>query len=570
MPCVPRATRRVSILAPPPDASLAPPDLSSIPLTCAGRKHALLIGIGACDGYPALRGAHGDVRKMRALLLDVYGYTPDVITVLLDDGVPGHTQPTRANILAAIADLVRDVQAGDHLVFHYCGHSMQVENRTNSEEDGMDECLLPLDGEENKIVDNVRASPSPPSTTADDAPSQQTQELHEALVKPLPAGAHLVAVLDTCHSGSLLDLKHYRCNRVPVPWMWRGKRDSEEIRSQIASVRRDARFVTVSQSVEVAPLPPIAGEPAPARASIARRCSVISVQCESPSASPAPSRAPSGAAPALSPLAGGATARGRLARIRGRRSRTASLPGAPAPEPAPPGKENQSQRARPSLALKNMPWILPEEEAVRCDSPVAQFPCTGWCRERVGRGYGYGNDCAAAVVAEEVEEDRVKADVISLASCKDSQQAWEADGKSMTSSLVDMLRENPNRTLKDVLVNISFAAYSMAQTRHAAAKKFKRERKSYIAYLRELLARLERRKEARTPDAPPAPRPAANAPRTGRARALSTPVRSLTDQIAKVVKAKEKWEAVASDMDSVQNPELASPRPLDMNRIWRM
>lgn len=49
------------------------------------------------------------------------------------------------------------------------------------------------------------------------------------------------------------------------------------------------------------------------------------------------------------------------------------------------GKENQSesQHARaPSLALKSMQWILREEEAVRCDSPVAQFPFTGWCRER--------------------------------------------------------------------------------------------------------------------------------------------------------------------------------------------
>ncbi|KAJ7197535.1 hypothetical protein GGX14DRAFT_402470 [Mycena pura] len=38
-------------------------------------------------------------------------------------------------------------------------HWMHVENCTNSEEDGMHECLSPLDGEEKKIMDNVCASP---------------------------------------------------------------------------------------------------------------------------------------------------------------------------------------------------------------------------------------------------------------------------------------------------------------------------------------------------------------------------------------------------------------------------
>jgi hypothetical protein len=76
-------------------------------------------------------------------------------------------------------------------------------------------------------------------------------------------------------------------------------------------------------------------------------------------------------------------------------------------------------------------------------------------------------------------DDEVKADVVSLASCKDSQLAWEADGVSMTSvgdsslpffggalltwgsrqSLVDLLRENPHRSLKDVLISIRYAAF---------------------------------------------------------------------------------------------------------------
>ncbi|KAJ7671197.1 caspase domain-containing protein [Mycena rosella] len=100
-------------------------------------------------------------------------------SVLIDDRIDGHVQPTRTSILQAIADLVKDVKDGDYLFFHYSGHSTQVDSpRFNSEEDGKDKCIVPLDGEDMKIVDN---------------------DLHAALVVPLPPGAHLVAVLDTCH-----------------------------------------------------------------------------------------------------------------------------------------------------------------------------------------------------------------------------------------------------------------------------------------------------------------------------------------------------------------------------------
>lgn len=31
-------------------------------------------------------------------------------------------------------------------------------------------------------------------------------------------------MFDSCHSGTLLDLKHFRCNRVYVPWLNKGNR----------------------------------------------------------------------------------------------------------------------------------------------------------------------------------------------------------------------------------------------------------------------------------------------------------------------------------------------------------
>ncbi|KAJ7881140.1 caspase domain-containing protein [Mycena olivaceomarginata] len=174
-------------------------------------EKALLIGItyGAGDAgtsYGELKGPHADVAAMRALLVARYNYAESDIVVLLDEK-DAAVQPTRANILHAIDELVRGARKGDRFFFHYCGHTTQVENRSNSEEDGMDECLVPVDGEANKIVDN---------------------ELRRHLVAALPVGSSLVAVFDSCHSASLLDLAHFRCNRVYVPWLSKGRRRSDE------------------------------------------------------------------------------------------------------------------------------------------------------------------------------------------------------------------------------------------------------------------------------------------------------------------------------------------------------
>lgn len=52
------------------------------------------------------------------------------------------------------------------------------------------------------------------------------QELRERLVDPLPVGAMLTAIFDSCHSGTLLDLDHYLCNTVYFPWVNKGTRDA--------------------------------------------------------------------------------------------------------------------------------------------------------------------------------------------------------------------------------------------------------------------------------------------------------------------------------------------------------
>jgi len=39
----------------------------------------------------------------------------------------------------------------------------------------------------------------------------------------------LQAILDTAHSGTLLDLPHYHCNNVYVPWQSKGERRTKTL-----------------------------------------------------------------------------------------------------------------------------------------------------------------------------------------------------------------------------------------------------------------------------------------------------------------------------------------------------
>ncbi|KAH9991895.1 caspase domain-containing protein [Russula vinacea] len=199
--------------------------LSSAP---SGRRRALLIGISY---HGELLNTHQDVDRYRDVLIASYGYRPEDITVLKDDpAFADHLQPTRENILRELRNLVANAAAGDRFTFLYSGHSNQQPSNDLNEEDFLDEYLITIDDE--IIIDN---------------------ELNDILVTPLPAGSSLFALLDTCHSGTLLDLPHYYCNSVYVPWRSKGKRRTNSW--QNVTVRRDAAFIQESFLPDPAPHP---------------------------------------------------------------------------------------------------------------------------------------------------------------------------------------------------------------------------------------------------------------------------------------------------------------------------
>ncbi|KAK6996936.1 Metacaspase type II [Favolaschia claudopus] len=499
---------------------------------CTGQKRALLIGIRTCksDGYEDLDLARIEVYKMRDLLIEVFCYKESEITILLDDGA--HVSPTRLNILAAIAVFVKNVQAGDRLCFHYSGYSIKAPNsnsRSSDEPDDLMAGIVPCDGEQMKILNN---------------------ELCDILVRPLPAGSHLVAILDASYSGSLLGLKHYRCNRVYVPWVWRGRRDGELIRDGV--VRRGARLVSLPVNLvrRLASYLPMRNP----IAQNGRQPSNIETIAVSRRTTTTPPRTSS--LTRLRP--GGKLSVGIL--------RTLSV--------SSPSSVCAVTKDTQMTADGN--WILrdEEDEIRRCESPLGQFTCSGWCRKVEG----------GLTMLEEGDWGDVKADVISLASCKYSQISWNGGRASMTATLAQLLREKSERSLKDILIQISHEINSGALSRHSKYRRYKAECTSNLMHkLKQLEGRNRTSASLITPYNPrilshsellhTTTPPYATSPPLGGSkksvllRDACERTHALKQHLSTFNLKPEYDEDITS---AFQNPELSSPRPLDMNRLWSM
>ncbi|KIJ45173.1 hypothetical protein M422DRAFT_30023 [Sphaerobolus stellatus SS14] len=160
---------------------------------CIGKKKVVAIGINYI-GMPGieLEGCHNDVTNLVKFLCEKFRYKREDIRLLTDDPA-NRNKPTRTRIIAAMQWLVKDAQPNDSLFFYYSGHGGQTKDRDGDERDGFDEAIVP--------VDYVNYKPLVSGYIVDD-------EMHEIMVKPLPAGCRLTAIFDSCHSGSALDLPY--------------------------------------------------------------------------------------------------------------------------------------------------------------------------------------------------------------------------------------------------------------------------------------------------------------------------------------------------------------------------
>ncbi|KAH7866269.1 hypothetical protein Vadar_017934 [Vaccinium darrowii] len=173
---------------------IQPPPLI-LPVSAHGRKRALLCGVSYYGRRYNLKGSVNDVRCMRYFLVERLGFPSESILVLTEEETDPRRIPTKRNIRMAFQWLIQGCQSGDSLVFHYSGHGSQLRDTNSDEIDGYDETLCPLDFEtEGMILDD---------------------EINATIVRPLPHGAKLHAIIDACHSGTVLDLPFVcRVNRA--------------------------------------------------------------------------------------------------------------------------------------------------------------------------------------------------------------------------------------------------------------------------------------------------------------------------------------------------------------------
>ncbi|XP_059648056.1 metacaspase-1-like isoform X2 [Cornus florida] len=162
------------------------PPPPSLPVSARGRKRAVLCGVSYYGRSYRIKGSVNDVRCIKHFLVEKMGFPNNSVLVLTEEEIEPSRIPTKHNIRMAMQWLVQGCQSGDSLVFYYSGHGSQQRDFNMDEMDGYDETLCPVDVEtEGMILDD---------------------EINATIVRPLPHGARLHAIIDACHSGTILDL----------------------------------------------------------------------------------------------------------------------------------------------------------------------------------------------------------------------------------------------------------------------------------------------------------------------------------------------------------------------------
>lgn len=145
-----------------------------------GRLHALLVGIDAYRSpVPPLAGCLNDVKRMREFLEHRGGDAS--IHTLTDE------EATRAAVIDAFRSHLGAAGAADTALFYYSGHGSQEPTPPELlaiEPDGLDETLVLFDSRTEGQFD-----------LAD-------KELGKLISEVAESGAHVVVILDSCHSGT--------------------------------------------------------------------------------------------------------------------------------------------------------------------------------------------------------------------------------------------------------------------------------------------------------------------------------------------------------------------------------
>jgi len=142
-------------------------------------KKALLIGINYLNTPYQLSGCIDDTDRMKNLLTS-QGFND--FTILTDLTT---TKPTKQNIFNELINLINNAVSGDVLFFYFSGHGSYTYDRNNDETDRRDEMIISSDLQ--GVIDD---------------------ELKSILQNNMKNGITLFGFFDSCHSGTMLDLKY--------------------------------------------------------------------------------------------------------------------------------------------------------------------------------------------------------------------------------------------------------------------------------------------------------------------------------------------------------------------------
>jgi len=142
-------------------------------------KRALLIGINYIGTQYQLNGCIRDMHNMKTKL-ESYGFN-DFTMVSEEDQII----PTRYNIINCIENFIKNSSSNDLLFFYFSGHGSYIRDTNGDEIDGRDECIVSLDLE--YITDD---------------------EIKAIITTYLKSDRTLIGMFDSCHSGTMFDLKY--------------------------------------------------------------------------------------------------------------------------------------------------------------------------------------------------------------------------------------------------------------------------------------------------------------------------------------------------------------------------
>jgi hypothetical protein len=149
---------------------------------------ALIVGINYNTLPYKLNGCINDATNMQSYLTKYHGCKS--IELLTDDT---RVKPYKFNIINALRTMLRAAKRGQTLLFHYSGHGSTMPDRSGDEANvpkgiGMDSAIVPLDSMINGMI-------------IDD-------DLRKIIADNIPDGVTLICVLDSCHSGTAVDLRY--------------------------------------------------------------------------------------------------------------------------------------------------------------------------------------------------------------------------------------------------------------------------------------------------------------------------------------------------------------------------